>query len=1068
MCQGTIRWALLLGLLVTTFAMANPAGTSTLGGFGGWQVGEQAAFALDGARETRWGVPEGQFEDGSRVRAATGGRTALERLTVVNRLLSAMVLGAVVASALCLLLLARGRRRIAGGPLFIFLIALGTLRILCTSGLLTMAGMPVALVSRLAHLSVFLFPPICAWLLRALFPRALRRAPCRILTLVGGLAALAVTFVPVAMFTRLRDLAIGFVVAAAICLLVWMRRAVRARRDGAREMAVGTVLLGVAAAGDAVHHWPVLDSVDFIAVGMLAFLFALGLALGRRILAAPEKNAALFDRLTRLSRGFAERSAMLRTTLRALNSAVVAVDAEDRIVSCNRRFAELFRLDGDVSPGTPRARVVRRLNIHASRFGGGGWEEALLPPASQVLEGDRDLQLVNGEVIEMRHRFIGTSGYVAIFADVTAQRMIAYDPAGGSAGIWDRDLRLGTMSWTDPYWSMLGYDPRAVPEGVRRRHRDDWPSLVHPDDRELAYAMVERATAGEGSLLFNCRLKHVDGRWLWFAVRGRIMRDEQGKPVRAVGTHTQIDITMRTREALVHARLATEGELRHKTWFLATLGHELRTALTGIVGNLDLLARDLQPGSDHGRVTLLRNASQSLVQVLDGMLEVARAEAGRLAVRHENFAPRQLLADVAKLLDPLARSKGLAARVHVDDRVPMYLCGGLPLLRQILINLISNAIKFTEGGGVSICMLADTGCDNYQIEVCDTGCGMSQATLARVFEKFYREPQSVGSGAGLGLFIVARLVESIGGTIETDSQPNGGTRFRIRLSLAPGRAPEERPMWEPLGPYTLLLVEDVAANREMIRELLVRDGHQVVAVADGAAAVQAVRERPYNAVLMDVHLEGMDGLQAAQQIRALPDPERAATPIIVLTADAGRLVEDFCRVAGIDAVLGKPVQLQTLYMVLGERCAPIKDDAIISKAAAFAADDAGNRRLSELTQILGAERVRALLDVMDATLTEQSARLDEAWSGGDHEEVRRIAHCLCGAADNFGFAEMAHAARKVCSESPASLVAEVAALRVALNNVQPRVRVLARDAHVEEAGDSDRVKGSGEVVEGEA
>lgn len=275
-------------------------------------------------------------------------------------------------------------------------------------------------------------------------------------------------------------------------------------------------------------------------------------------------------------------------------------------------------------------------------------------------------------------------------------------------------------------------------------------------------------------------------------------------------------------------------------------------------------------------------------------------------------------------------------------------------------------------------------------------------------------------------------------------------------------------MWEPLGPYTLLLVEDVAANREMIRELLVRDGHQVVAVADGAAAVQAVRERPYNAVLMDVHLEGMDGLQAAQQIRALPDPERAATPIIVLTADAGRLVEDFCRVAGIDAVLGKPVQLQTLYMVLGERCAPIKDDAIISKAAAFAADDAGNRRLSELTQILGAERVRALLDVMDATLTEQSARLDEAWSGGDHEEVRRIAHCLCGAADNFGFAEMAHAARKVCSESPASLVAEVAALRVALNNVQPRVRVLARDAHVEEAGDSDRVKGSGEVVEGEA
>lgn len=1065
LCRGTIRWAFLLGLLVTTIATANPA-AFRLARFGGWRVAEQTALALDGARQTLWGEPGGRFEGGPHVRAATGSRPALERWAVVNRLLSATLLGAVAASALCLFLLARSRRRIAGGPLFISLIALGMLRILCTSGLLTMAGMPMALVSRLAYLSIFLFPPICAWLLRALFPRALRRAPCRVLTLVGGLAALAVTFLPAAMFTRLRDLAIGFVVMAAVCLLFWMRRAVRARRTSAREMAVGVALLGVAAAGDAVHHWPMLDSVDLVAAGMLAFLFPLGLALGRRILTAPEKHAALSDRLSRLSRGFSERSAMLRTTLRALNSAVVAVDAEDRIVTCNRRFSELFRLDGDVSPGMPRARVVKRLNARAGRFGGGGWEEALLPPAPQVTEGDRDLQLANGEVIEMRHRFIGAGGYVAIFADVTAQRMIAYDPAGGSVGIWDRDLRLGTMSWTDPYWSMLGYDPRAVPESVRCRHRDDWPSLVHPDDRELAYTMVERATAGEGSLLFNCRLKHVDGRWLWFGVRGRIMRDERGKPVRAVGTHTQIDVTVRTREALVHARLATEGELRHRTWFLATLGHELRTALTGIVGNLDLLARDLQPGSDHGRVTLLRNASQSLVQVLDGMLEMARAEAGRLAVRHENFAPRQLLAEVAELLDPLARSKGLAARVHVDDKVPMYLCGGLPLLRQILINLISNAIKFTEGGGVSICMLADTGRDRYRIEVCDTGSGMTQATLARVFEKFYREPQGAGSGAGLGLYIVARLVESIGGTIDADSQLNGGTRFRIRLSLAPGRAPEERPVWEPLGPYTLLLVEDVAANREMIRELLMRDGHRVDAVADGAAAVQAVRERPYSAVLMDVHLEGMDGLQAAQQIRALPDPERAATPIIILTAEAGRLVEDFCRLAGIDAVLGKPVQLETLYMVLGEHCAPIKDDAVVSQAGT--ADGAGDRRLDELTHILGAERVRALLGVLDATLTEQRARLDEAMAGDDREAVKAIAHRVCGAADNFGFAELAHAARKVCSASPTSLIAEAGALRVALDDAQPRVRALARDVPVEEAGDSDTVKGSGAAVEEEA
>src|SRR5699024_5085861 len=274
-----------------------------------------------------------------------------------------------------------------------------------------------------------------------------------------------------------------------------------------------------------------------------------------------------------------------------------------------------------------------------------------------------------------------------------------------------------------------------------------------------------------------------------------------------------------------------------------------------------------------------------------------------------------LIIEINTLLEPLAMNKGLALHADIARQVPDYLRGGAVLLRRILINLISNAIKFTDSGQITVAMNTMDGGADYRLTVTDAGRGMTAAVQARIFEEFYRENTTAESGAGMGLFIVDRLVRALDGTVSVHSEPGVGTQIVVCLPFALSSEQVDQAS-KRVRSYRLLLVEDVAVNREVIAELLAHDGHRVDVVGDGEQAVEAVRERDYDGVLMDLRLQEMHGDEAARRIRALPDTERAEIPIIALTAEALALDEAFFASTGIDAVVTKPIHTTELYAEL--------------------------------------------------------------------------------------------------------------------------------------------------------
>ncbi|MGZ9099009.1 MAG: ATP-binding protein [Brevundimonas sp.] len=377
------------------------------------------------------------------------------------------------------------------------------------------------------------------------------------------------------------------------------------------------------------------------------------------------------------------------------------------------------------------------------------------------------------------------------------------------------------------------------------------------------------------------------------------------------------------------ARRAAEEASRSKSDFLANMSHEIRTPLNGVVAMADALARSDLPPREREMVEIVRSSSGTLERLLSDILDSAKIESGQITIEAAPFHLGDLVRETAALWEPKAAAKGVALDVELDDDVQARVYGDGVRVRQILTNLVSNALKFTEAGVVSMRVEALAG-DRVRFTVTDTGVGFEPDQKARIFGRFHQADGSITrrfGGTGLGLAISRELAELMGGLLDCDSQPGVGSRFWLEIPLPPADAGAGDALAHPEGDLEattlrVLLADDHPANRKVIEILLSGTGAELICVADGREALDAFEDGVFDLVLMDMQMPVMDGLTATRGIRVFEAARgRARTPVLMLTANAMAEHVEAGRLAGADGHLAKPVTAATLFAAISEALA---------------------------------------------------------------------------------------------------------------------------------------------------
>ncbi len=496
-----------------------------------------------------------------------------------------------------------------------------------------------------------------------------------------------------------------------------------------------------------------------------------------------------------------------------------------------------------------------------------------------------------------------------------------------NTGLWDWDPSTGKVTFSDTWATMLGHAPSEIGTTV-----EEWTSRLHPEESTRVMAECMAHVEGRTPVYRSeHRVRARDGSWVWVLDTGRVVaRDPQGKALRMVGTHVDITSIKETEARLEQARQDAEQAARAKSEFLATMSHEIRTPMNGVIGmTAVLLTMDLSE-EQRDAVETIQRSGQALLTVLNDILDVSKMEAGRIELRPSPFAHRLAVLDILALYRAQAAEKGLQLEVHFAPDLAPVLRVDPNRFRQVLLNLVSNAVKFTDRGIVAIRVGAGPardGCPHglLVIEIEDQGIGIAPEHLPRLFQRFSQvdtgDRRRFG-GTGLGLAICKHLVEAMGGTIWVRSEPKHGSVFGFDLPLPPPgtviTAAHHRASSSSLpASLKILLVEDNAVNRKVALLMLKSSGAEIEVVQDGLAAVEAWRRDPRRLVLMDCQMPVLDGFEATRRIRAEEAASGARrTPIVALTASALDDDRQACLDAGMDDLLAKPLTTAGLQAVL--------------------------------------------------------------------------------------------------------------------------------------------------------
>ena len=512
-------------------------------------------------------------------------------------------------------------------------------------------------------------------------------------------------------------------------------------------------------------------------------------------------------------------------------------------------------------------------------------------------------------------------------------------------------------------------------------------------------------------------------------------------------------LEQRTRELDATARLAEKAS-QAKSEFMAVMSHEIRTPLNGVVGVADLLADEPLPGRSRELLSSLNDSVLSLQAVIDDVIDYTRYESGGLELDAHPFELRPFIDQLARSYRLEAERRGIAFEVRVAPEAPPALEGDTARLRQILMNLLNNAFKFTAEGAISL-RVEQTTEGGVRFLVRDTGCGIPEESREALFKPFSQVDSSISrryGGSGLGLAICARLVASMGGRIDMESHAGLGSLFWFEVPLAevapelaqrhPGPTSEGLSLPD-LVPRRILVVEDQATNRDLARAMLERLGQRVKVAENGQEALERLTSEPFDLVLMDMQMPVLDGLATTRRWREREAPSGRRLPIVAMTANVMPEDRARCLAAGMDDVLGKPFTRQDLYRLLQGSLpgmtelatVPLPPETHDTESSALL--DLGT--LVSLEEGLDGPTLRELITGFLDRLGERQQRLVEALGRGDLETLAETAHALKGAAASMGCQGLARTAADL--ERRAMLGEEEA------SSLEPLVALIAQQGH---------------------
>ncbi|WUR13875.1 MHYT domain-containing protein [[Empedobacter] haloabium] len=538
--------------------------------------------------------------------------------------------------------------------------------------------------------------------------------------------------------------------------------------------------------------------------------------------------------------------------------------------------------------------------------------------------------------------------------------------------------------------------------------------LISPADLPRVLALCGEAVAAGSAYTVEYRLRHADGSWRWVWEHGAPVMGDDGMPRWVDGVILDITERRQMEEDLRLAKEKAEQAAAARASFVANMSHEIRTPMNAILGFTDvLLDGELQP-QQRAHLDTVRNAGRALLRLLNEILDTAKLEKGAVQLELDDYNLLALIDQLSSTYNTTARGKGLALNIAYAPDLSPWQHGDELRMRQVLTNLLDNAIKFTAAGSVTLSVAAEG--EQLRIAVTDTGIGIAPDRLAAIFDPFTQADASMTrrfGGTGLGTTISKQLVELMGGRIWAESTPGQGSTFHVLLPLTPALQPErlrqqtqrQRIAFE-LPPLRVLAADDVAQNLELLGLLMSKRGHTLTLAHDGAHAAELAARHDFDVILMDVQMPHVDGLAATRIIRAEAQCNgRPRVPIVAMTASVLEAHRKASMAAGMDGFASKPVDW---YALSHEIARVLGLEAVGAMVALNAAGPLVLNRAAALLRWGGNEAaLQAALcrfadehGGCDATLTALAGR-------GDHAAVQMLAHRVRGVAANVGFEQLA-------------------------------------------------------------
>jgi PAS domain S-box-containing protein len=726
-------------------------------------------------------------------------------------------------------------------------------------------------------------------------------------------------------------------------------------------------------------------------------------------------------------------------------------DALGEITFINKKFRELFLTTREeVSGGKWRILIHPDDEVRVSK----AFTNAVAEPSDyacvlRLLDraGDwRTMESRAAPLLSAAGRYLGHVGFNLDITERLQAELLLKESAdrlalalqAGSIGIFDFNALTGQFIWDDQMLRILGVSR----ESFGTDHAA-WQSIVHPGDERRVMEGLESALRGERQFDTDVRVVWPDGTLRHIHTLAVVQRDADGSPVRMIGANWDVTLqkqgedelqlsNCRLRDAMLRSNeLASEAAAANtaKSSFLATMSHEIRTPMNGVMGMIQLLLTTELSAEQRGFADLAKSSSGLLLALIDDVLDLSKIEAGKLVIEHAEFDLHRTVAETANIWRSQGLLKGIGLRSEIDPGISRLVSGDSHRVRQILNNLVSNAVKYTDAGGVTIYVepiSAEDGEALIRFRVSDSGIGISPQQQIALFQPFVQADVTTTrrfGGSGLGLAICKQLVEAMGGKIGLDSEPGKGSTFWFVLPLGlqsvamldgkPASDAAAKPVslssfatapqgWTP-GPspatagMLILVAEDNATNRIVALAQLEKLGYGSNAVFNGCEAVRAASERQYNLILMDCEMPMIDGYEATRAIRASGN----SVPIIAVTAHAMPGDRARCLAAGMNDFISKPVDFRELDSMLRRWCHP----GILEPQAPSDQPEQTEKAIVDFDpQSLMArlmddkEMANLILRSFAADFPVQLALLTESCEAKNLENVLRLVHALKGAA----------------------------------------------------------------------